>query len=77
MIVHKIDLYDITYKARLTNIRRALFSVFTAVTVLSRDPVIFCVKRIGATTVTLMFSGYSVGDMLAAVLGENLIETQG
>jgi AAHS family benzoate transporter-like MFS transporter len=34
-------------------------------------------KRIRATMVTLMFSGYSVGGMLAAVLGKGLIETYG
>ena len=34
-------------------------------------------KKIRATMVTLMFSGYAVGGMLAALLGKNLIETYG
>ncbi|SCU76272.1 Benzoate transport protein [Cupriavidus necator] len=34
-------------------------------------------KRIRSTMVTLMFSGYAVGGMLAAVLGKGLIETYG
>jgi MFS transporter, AAHS family, benzoate transport protein len=34
-------------------------------------------KKIRATMVTLMFSGYAVGGMLAAVLGKGLIETYG
>lgn len=34
-------------------------------------------KRIRNTMVTLMFSGYAVGGMLAAVLGKGLIETYG
>ncbi|HEX8603833.1 MAG TPA: MFS transporter [Pseudoduganella sp.] len=34
-------------------------------------------KRIRATMVTLMFSGYSVGGMLAALLGKGLIENYG
>jgi AAHS family benzoate transporter-like MFS transporter len=34
-------------------------------------------KRIRATMVTLMFSGYSVGGMLAALLGKGLIESYG
>jgi AAHS family benzoate transporter-like MFS transporter len=34
-------------------------------------------KKIRATMVTLMFSGYAVGGMLAAVLGKQLIETYG
>ena len=34
-------------------------------------------KRIRSTLVTLMFSGYSVGGMLAAVLGKGLIESYG
>src|SRR5262245_5263475 len=34
-------------------------------------------RRIRATMVTLMFSGYSVGGMLAALLGKGLIETYG
>lgn len=34
-------------------------------------------RKIRATMVTLMFSGYSVGGMLAAVLGKGLIETYG
>ena len=34
-------------------------------------------KRIRATMVTLMFSGYAVGGMLAAVLGKGLIESHG
>jgi len=34
-------------------------------------------QRVRSTMVTLMFSGYSVGGMLAAVLGKNLIETYG
>jgi AAHS family benzoate transporter-like MFS transporter len=33
--------------------------------------------RVRSTMVTLMFSGYSVGGMLAAVLGKNLIESYG
>lgn len=34
-------------------------------------------KRIRSTMVTLMFSGYAVGGMLAAVLGKGLIESYG
>jgi AAHS family benzoate transporter-like MFS transporter len=34
-------------------------------------------KKIRATMVTLMFSGYAVGGMLAALLGKGLIETYG
>jgi AAHS family benzoate transporter-like MFS transporter len=34
-------------------------------------------KKIRATMVTLMFSGYAVGGMLAAVLGKGLIESYG
>jgi AAHS family benzoate transporter-like MFS transporter len=34
-------------------------------------------KKIRATMVTLMFSGYAVGGMLAAVLGKGLIESHG
>jgi AAHS family benzoate transporter-like MFS transporter len=34
-------------------------------------------KKIRATMVTLMFSGYSVGGMLAALLGKGLIESYG
>ena len=34
-------------------------------------------RRVRSTMVTLMFSGYSVGGMLAAVLGKNLIESYG
>jgi len=34
-------------------------------------------KRIRATMVTLMFSGYAVGGMLAALLGKGLIESYG
>jgi AAHS family benzoate transporter-like MFS transporter len=34
-------------------------------------------KRVRSTLVTLMFSGYSVGGMLAAVLGKGLIESYG
>lgn len=34
-------------------------------------------QRVRSTMVTLMFSGYSVGGMLAAVLGKNLIERYG
>jgi len=34
-------------------------------------------RRIRATMVTLMFSGYSIGGMLAALLGKGLIETYG
>ncbi|TDF64608.1 MFS transporter [Cupriavidus sp. L7L] len=34
-------------------------------------------KRMRATLVTLMFSGYAVGGMLAAILGKGLIETYG
>ena len=34
-------------------------------------------RRIRSTMVTLMFSGYAVGGMLAAVLGKGLIETYG
>ena len=34
-------------------------------------------KRIRATLTTLMFSGYAVGGMLAALLGKGLIETYG
>src|SRR5690606_27513948 len=34
-------------------------------------------RKIRATMVTLMFSGYAVGGMLAAVLGKGLIEQHG
>ena len=34
-------------------------------------------KKIRATMVTLMFSGYAVGGMLAALLGKGLLETYG
>ena len=34
-------------------------------------------KRIRATLVTLMFSGYAVGGIVAAILGKGLIETYG
>jgi AAHS family benzoate transporter-like MFS transporter len=34
-------------------------------------------KKIRATLVTLMFSGYAVGGMVAALLGKGLIETHG
>ena len=34
-------------------------------------------RKMRSTLVTLMFSGYSVGGMLAAVLGKGLIETYG
>ncbi|WP_439682697.1 MFS transporter [Cupriavidus oxalaticus] len=34
-------------------------------------------KRIRSTMVTLMFSGYAVGGVLAAILGKNLIESYG
>lgn len=34
-------------------------------------------KRMRATLVTLMFSGYAVGGMLAAILGKGLLETYG
>jgi AAHS family benzoate transporter-like MFS transporter len=34
-------------------------------------------KRIRATLVTLMFSGYAVGGVVAAILGKGLIETYG
>jgi AAHS family benzoate transporter-like MFS transporter len=34
-------------------------------------------KRIRSTTVTLMFSGYAIGGMLAALLGRQLIEAYG
>ena len=37
----------------------------------------FSPKRIRSTMVTLMFSGYAVGGMLAAVLGKGLIESYG
>ncbi|MBY4899090.1 MFS transporter [Cupriavidus sp. AU9028] len=37
----------------------------------------FSPRRIRGTMVTLMFSGYSVGGMLAAVLGKGLIESHG
>ena len=80
----------------------ALFSVFTAASGLTDDPVIFSVlrfvaglgiggvmpnvvaqmteyspRKIRATMVTLMFSGYAVGGVLAALLGKGLIETYG
>ena len=80
----------------------ALFSVFTAASGMTDDPVIFSVlrfvaglgiggvmpnvvaqmteyspKKIRATMVTLMFSGYAVGGVLAALLGKGLIETYG
>ena len=34
-------------------------------------------RKVRATMVTLMFSGYAVGGMLAAILGKNLIEAYG
>jgi AAHS family benzoate transporter-like MFS transporter len=34
-------------------------------------------KKIRATMVTLMFSGYAVGGMLAALLGKGMIESHG
>lgn len=37
----------------------------------------FSPRRIRATMVTLMFSGYAVGGMLAALLGKGLLETYG
>ncbi|PLP98150.1 MFS transporter [Cupriavidus pauculus] len=37
----------------------------------------FSPRRIRGTMVTLMFSGYSVGGMLAALMGKSLIETYG
>ena len=37
----------------------------------------FSPKRIRSTMITLMFSGYAVGGMLAAVLGKGLIESYG
>lgn len=37
----------------------------------------FSPKRIRSTMVTLMFSGYAVGGMLAAILGKGLIESYG
>jgi len=37
----------------------------------------FAPRRIRGTMVTLMFSGYSVGGMLAALMGKSLIETYG
>lgn len=37
----------------------------------------FSPKKIRSTMVTLMFSGYAVGGMLAALLGKGLIETYG
>lgn len=80
----------------------ALFSVFTAASGLTRDPVVFAVMRFFAglgiggampcavaqmteyspiklrgRLVTLMFSGYSVGGVLAALLGKSMIETYG
>ncbi|WP_020656806.1 MFS transporter [Massilia niastensis] len=79
-----------------------LFSVFTAVAGLIKDPVWFSIvrflaglgiggvmpnlvaqmteyspRKIRSTMVTLMFSGYAVGGMLAAVLGKGLIEAFG
>lgn len=80
----------------------AMFSIFTALAGLTRDPVMFSLarflagigiggvmpnvvahmteyapKKIRATLVTLMFSGYAVGGVLAAILGKGLIETYG
>eukprot|EP01032_Pedospumella_encystans_P002052 gene2052-2401_t len=37
----------------------------------------FSPRKIRSTMVTLMFSGYAVGGMLAALLGKGLIETYG
>jgi len=37
----------------------------------------FSPRRVRATMVTLMFSGYAVGGMLAALLGKGMIETYG
>ena len=79
-----------------------LFSVFTAVAGLTRDPMLFAAsrflaglgiggvmpnvvahmteyapKKVRATMVTLMFSGYAVGGILAALLGKGLIESYG
>ena len=79
-----------------------LFSVFTAASALTHDPVIFSIlrfiaglgiggvmpnvvaqmteyspKKIRATMVTMMFSGYAVGGVLAALLGKGLLETYG
>ena len=34
-------------------------------------------RKVRSTMVTLMFSGYAVGGMLAAVLGKGLIESHG
>ena len=80
----------------------ALFSLFTAVAGLTRDPILFGVsrflaglgiggvmpnvvahmteyspKKMRATLITLMFSGYAVGGILAALLGKGLIEHYG
>ncbi|MDR2334317.1 MAG: MFS transporter [Burkholderiaceae bacterium] len=80
----------------------AIFSLFTALAGLMRDPVSFSMMRFIAglgiggvmpnviaqmtdysplrmrsTLITLTFSGYSVGGMLAAILGKGLIETYG
>lgn len=80
----------------------AMFSVFTALAGLARDPVTFGAARFIAglgiggvmpavvahmteysparlktTLVTLMFSGYSVGGLIAALLGKGLIEHYG
>jgi AAHS family benzoate transporter-like MFS transporter len=79
-----------------------LFSGFTALSGLAKDPVMFSVlrffaglgiggvmpnvvaqmtdyapKKIRSTMVTVMFSGYAVGGMIAALLGKGLIETYG
>jgi AAHS family benzoate transporter-like MFS transporter len=79
-----------------------LFSGFTALAGLMRDPVSFSAmrflaglgiggvmpnlvaqmteyspRRVRSTMVTLMFSGYAVGGMLAAVVGKSLIEAYG
>lgn len=80
----------------------AIFSIFTALAGLMREPISFSVMRFIAglgiggvmpnviaqmtdysplrmrsTLITLTFSGYSVGGMLAAILGKGLIETYG
>ena len=79
-----------------------LFSLFTAASGLTRDPLVFSAmrflaglgiggvmpnvvaqmteyapKKIRATLVTLMFSGYAVGGIIAALLGKGLIEQYG
>ncbi len=80
----------------------AIFSLFTALAGLMRDPLSFSMMRFIAglgiggvmpnviaqmtdysplrmrsTLITLTFSGYSVGGMLAAILGKGLMETYG